>query len=104
MKNVILILCIAVCVFSAGEVKADSGTVTAAVDTVTLAEGDSSISVIDDAGVSIIFNVNTATAISGDDDEPIDLGDIKQNDTVEIEYESLEDGVGTAKKIKKTNY
>jgi len=104
MKNAILILSIAVCVFSAGEVKADSGTVTAAVDAVTLAGAYSTISVIDDAGVSIIFNVTPATAILGDDDQKIVLGDIKQNDTVEIEYESLEDGVGTAKKIKKTNY
>lgn len=104
MKNVILILSIAACVFSAGVVKADSDTVTAAVDTVTVAEGDSTISVIDDAGVSIIFNVMPETAIYGPDGETIGLGDIKQNDTVEIEYESLEDGVGTAKSIKKTNY
>jgi hypothetical protein len=104
MKNAILILSIAACAFSAGAVEADSGTVTAEVDTVTVAEGDSTISVIDDAGVSIIFNVTPETAIYGDDDEAITLDDIKQNDTVRIEYESLADGVGTAKKIKKTNY
>ncbi len=104
MKNTVLILVIAACVFCAGEVRADGGTVTAAVDTVTLADEYSTISVIDDAGVSIIFNVAPETAVSGDDDEPIALNDIKQNDTVEIEYTSLEDGIGTAKSIKKTNY
>lgn len=104
MKNAILTLIIAACVFCAGEVRADDGTVTAAVDTVTPADGYSAISVIDDAGVSIIFNVTPETAVYGDDDGPITLNDIKQNDTVEIKYKSLEDGIGTATKIKKTNY
>ncbi len=104
MKNAILLLSVAVCVLSAGTVTADSGAVTAQVNTVTIAQENSYISVIDDAGVEIIFNVIPATAIAGDDDEPIGLGDIVQNDTVRIEYESLESGVGTAKKVKKTNY
>lgn len=104
MKNAILILGIAAGVFCAGEVRAESGTVTAQVDTVTLENEYSTISVIDDAGVSIIFNVTPETAISGPDDETITLDDIRQNDTVEIQYESLEDGVGTAKKLKKANY
>jgi len=104
MKNVILLLSIAACMFCAGTVRADGGTVTATVDTVTLENEYSTISVIDNAGVSIIFNVTPETAINGPDDEAIGLGDIRQNDTAKIEYESLEDGLGVAKSIKKTNY
>jgi hypothetical protein len=104
MKNAILILSAAACVCCAGAVRAKSGAVTSQVDTVTLADEYSTISVIDDAGVSIIFNVTPETAINGPDDEAIGLDDIRQNDTVAVEYESLKDGAGTAKSIKKTNY
>ena len=90
-----------------GTARADgaSGTLTAQVDTVTLAQAegeDSSIVVIDEYGVTIIFDVTPATVIAGRMSEPMSLGDIQQNDTVEIEYDNLEGGLGLAKSIKLT--
>jgi hypothetical protein len=109
MKTAIMILFIAAFALYAGAGTAradgDSGTLTADVDTVTLAQAqgeDSSIAVIDEYGVKVIFDVTPATIISGPNDEPISLGDIQQNDSVEIEYENLEGGLGVAKSIKLT--
>lgn len=104
MKNTILISTMALCMFFASAAMADSGAVTAMVDTVMTGEEGSSITAIDDYGVSIIFSLTPKTTVTGPDDETIDLGDIKQNDTVEIKYESLEGGVGIAESIKKVSY
>ena len=82
-----------------------SGTLTAAVNSVTMAQAEgenSSIAVIDESGVTIIFYVSPGTAVSGPIGEQITLDDIVQNDTVEIEYENLEGGIGQAKSIKLT--
>ncbi len=92
---------------SPATVKAEgtSGTLAAQVDTVTVAqtEGeDSTVSVVDESGVTILFYVTAATVISGPIGEPISLGNINQNDPVEIEYDNLEGGVGLAKSIKLT--
>ena len=88
-----------------GTARADgtSGTVTAQVDSITMAQAEgenSSIAVIDESGVTIIFYVDPKVAISGPIGEQITLDDIQQNDTVEIEYENLEGGVGQAKSVK----
>ncbi len=90
-----------------GTARADgtSGTLTAQVDTVTVAQAegeDSTISVVDESGVTILFYVTPATVISGPMNEPISLGNINQNDPVEIKYDNLEGGVGLANSIKLT--
>jgi hypothetical protein len=90
-----------------GTAQADgtSGTLAAQVDTVTVAqtEGeDSTISVVDESGVTILFYVTAATVLSGPIGETITLDSINQNDPVEIEYDNLEGGVGLAKSIKLT--
>lgn len=109
MKTAIIMLSIVSFALFAGPgtAQADgaSGTLAAQVDTVTVAqvEGeDSTISVVDESGVTIIFYVTAATVLSGPMGEPISLGNINQNDPVEIEYDNLEGGVGLAKSIKLT--
>lgn len=109
MKNAIIILSICAIALSAGArtARADgtSGTITASVDSVTIAqtEGEnSSISVIDESGVAVIFYLSPGTVISGPAGEIITLDDIVQNDSVEIEYENLDGGIGQAKSIKLT--
>ena len=109
MKTAIIILTVASFALFAGPgtVQADgtSGTITASVDTVTIAQAageNSSISVVDESGVTIVFYMEPGTVILGPAGEMITLDDIMQNDTVEIEYENLEGGVGQAKSIKLT--
>ena len=109
MKNTIIMLSIAAFALSAGAgtVKADgsSGTLTATVDSVTMAQAqgeNSSISVIDEYGVTVIFDVMPTTAVTGATGEAIKLDNIKQNDTVRIEYDDLDGGLGIAKSIKLT--
>ncbi|MDD4879827.1 MAG: hypothetical protein PHR22_05185, partial [Candidatus Omnitrophica bacterium] len=63
---------------------------------------DSTISVVDESGVTVLFYVTDATIISGPIGEAITLDSINQNDPVEIEYDNLEGGVGLAKSIKLT--
>ncbi|MDD5311087.1 MAG: hypothetical protein PHX64_04985 [Candidatus Omnitrophica bacterium] len=109
MKTAIIMLSVVSFTLFAGlgTVQADgtSGTLAAQVDTVTLAQSegeDSTISVVDESGVTILFYVTAATVISGPIGEPISLGNINQNDPVEIEYDNLEGGVGLAKSVKLT--
>ena len=109
MKTAIIVLTVASFAIFAGmgTARADgtSGTVTASVDTVTLAQAageQSTISVVDDAGVTILFYVDAGTVLSGPIGEQITLDDIQQNDTVEIGYNNLEGGVGSAVSIKLT--
>jgi len=109
MKTIIMILSIAAFALSAGvgtvRAEGDSGTLTATVASVTLAQAEgenSSIAVIDEYGVTVIFDVMPTTAIYGFNNEPITLDTIKQNDTVEIVYDNLEGGLGVTKSIKLT--
>ena len=109
MKTAIMILSIAAFALSAGagtvRASGDSGTVTATVNNITpaMSEGEhSSISVIDEYGGPIIFDITPTTAITDSANKPIKLGDIQQNDTVEIEYTDLAGGLGVAKSIKFT--
>jgi hypothetical protein len=109
MKTAIMILSIAAFALSAGagtvRAAGDSGTLTAQVDTVTIAQAEgenSSISVIDEYGVTVIFDVMPTTGIYGAAGEPITLDGIKQDDTVVIEYDNLEGGLGVTKSIKLT--
>ena len=109
MKTAIIMLTVASFALSAGAGTAradgDTGTLTADVDTVTAAQAigeDSSIAVIDEFGVKIIFFVKPYTALYGPDNEPINLGDIQQNDSVEIKYDNLSGGVGLAESVKLT--
>jgi len=110
MKIAIITLSVASFALSAaaGTVRAegDSGTLTATVNNVTpaMSAGEySSISVIDEYGGPVIFDISPATVITGATGRPIKLGDIKQNDTVEIEYTNFSGGLGLAKSIKRTN-
>ena len=109
MKTAIIMLSVvSFSLFSgAGTARADgdSGTITAQVDSVTMAQAEgeySSLTVIDEYGVAVIFDVTPATVISGPENEPISLDNIKQNDKVEIEYDNLAGGLGLAKSIKLT--
>ena len=109
MKTAIVILSVAAFALSAGagtvRADGDSGTLIAQVDTVTLAQAEgeySSIAVIDEYGVTVIFDVMPTTGIYGEGGEPITLDTIKQNDTVVIEYDNLEGGLGVTKSIKLT--
>jgi len=109
MKTAIIMLSAVSFVLSAGAATAradgDSGTLTATVDTVTIAqeEGEySSIAVIDEYGVTIIFDIAPDTAICGPTNAPMPLADIKQDDAVEIKYDNLSGGLGLARSIKLT--
>ena len=109
MKTALIMLSLLSLTLFAGmgtaQAEGTSGTVTAAVDTVTLAQAageQSTVSVVDDAGVTILFYVDAGTVLSGPIGEQITLDDIQQNDTVEIEYNNLEGGVGSAVSIRLT--
>lgn len=109
MKTAIIMLSVASFAIFAGagtgRAEGTSGTLTATVDSVTMAQAEgenSSIAVIDEYGVTVIFDVLPAIAIYGADGELITLDTIKQNDTVVIEYDNLEGGLGVAKSIKLT--
>lgn len=109
MRTTIIFLFVAAFALSAGagtvRADGDSGTLTAQVDTVTIAQAEgenSSIAVIDEYGVTVIFDVMPTTGIYGFNDEPITLDTIKQNDTVEIIYDNLSGGLGATKSIKLT--
>jgi len=109
MKTAIIMLSVVSFTLFAGlgtaRAEGTSGTLAAQVDTVTVAqvEGeDSTISVVDESGVTILFYVTAATVLSGPIGETITLDSINQNDPVEIEYDNLEGGVGLAKSIKLT--
>jgi len=109
MKTAIIMLSVLSFTLFAGpgttQAEGASGKVFANVDTVTIAQqegDDSTISVVDDAGVTVLFYVTASTVITGPIGESINLGDINQNDHVEIRYDNLAGGVGTAETIRLT--
>ncbi len=109
MKTAIIMLSVISFTLFAGlgtaRAEGTSGRLVADVDTVTVAQAegeDSTISVVDEAGVTVLFYVDAGTALYGPIGEQITLDDIQQNDTVEIQYNNLEGGVGSAVSIRLT--
>jgi hypothetical protein len=107
MKTAIIMLSVVSFFISAGAVTARAddgeGTLTAQVDSVTIAqvEGEySSIAVINEYGVSVIFEVTSTTTLYGADRKPITMDALNKDASVTVKGAMVKEGNGIATSIR----